>query len=315
MRIAHVSDLHLIALRGAVPFRMLNKRITGYANLVFNRSHALKEETARKVLSRVRDEKPDHVIVTGDIANLALEAEFHLARSVLDDVLGLHPSSVTIVPGNHDLYTRGSGRAARFATFLRPYLLSDMPDLTSSHPGGPFPVVKLRGPAAIIGLATAVPRPPLVSSGWLGPAQLAALDRILDSPEVRSRTPVVALHHPLFNPPSRLKARLEGLDDSADLVSRLSRLARGLVVHGHLHRRVWRTMLTATGQLEVVGATSASLSHASPERTAGFNLYEIDSDGAVAGITASILDSKSGEFHEASFARTTPRRPDEPGPR
>jgi 3',5'-cyclic AMP phosphodiesterase CpdA len=306
MLIAHVSDLHLVALRGAVPFRLLNKRITGYLNLVFNRSHALKEEIARKVLSHIRGQKIDHVVITGDIANLALEAEFNLARGVLDDVLGLHPSSVTIVPGNHDLYTRGSGKAARFATFLRPYLLSDMPDLVSSHPGGSFPVVKLRGPAAIIGLATAVPRPPLVSSGWLGPAQLAALDRILDSPEVRSRTPVIALHHPLLNPPSRLKARLEGLDDSADLVSRLSHLARGLVVHGHLHRRVWRTLRTDSGQLEVVGATSASLAHSNPERTAGYNLYEIGDDGRVAGITAMILDTKSGEFHKASFARTDP---------
>jgi 3',5'-cyclic AMP phosphodiesterase CpdA len=306
MRIAHVSDLHLVALEGAVPFRLLNKRISGYLNLVLNRSHSHKEEIARKILAHLREQSPDHVIVTGDVSNLALEAEFDLVRAVLDSVLGLDPASVTIVPGNHDLYTKGSARARRFAKSLRPYLLSDMPDLVSSHPGGPFPVVKLRGQAAIIGLSTAVPRPPLVSSGWLGPEQLAAFSRILESPEVRSRTPVIALHHPLLNPPSRIKARLEGIDDSADLVSRLSHLARGVVAHGHLHRRVWRTLVTQTGHLEVVGATSASLSHTSPERTAGYNLYEIDDTGAISRISATVLDAASGEFREAPFARIDP---------
>jgi 3',5'-cyclic AMP phosphodiesterase CpdA len=306
MRIAHISDLHLIALAGAVPFRILNKRLSGYLNLVLNRGHALKEDIARKVLSHVRAANVDHVIITGDVANLALEAEFDLARAVVDGVLGLDPASVTIVPGNHDLYTGGSARAARFATSFRSYLLSDMPDLVSQHPGGPFPIVKLRGPVAIIGLATAVPRPPLVSSGWLGPAQLAVLDRILESPEVRKRTPIVALHHPLINPPSRLKARLEGIDDSADLIKRLSRLSRGLVVHGHLHRRVWRTLRTETGHLEIVGATSASLAHPSPDRAAGYNLYEIADDGAIAGITAMVLDTESGEFRTTPFTRIDP---------
>jgi hypothetical protein len=178
-----------------------------------------------------------------------------------------------------------------------------MPDLVSQHPGGPFPIVKLRGPAAIIGLATAVSRPPLVSSGWLGPAQLAVLERILESPEVRSRTPVIALHHPLINPPSRLKARLEGIDDSADLIALLSRLSRGLVVHGHLHRRVWRTLRTETGHLEIVGATSAALEHPNPDRSAGYNLYEVDDSGAIASITATIFNAESGEFRAAPFER------------
>jgi 3',5'-cyclic AMP phosphodiesterase CpdA len=306
MRIAHVSDLHLVALEGAVPRRLLNKRLSGYLNLVFNRRHVLKEEISRKILSHLAECRPDHVIVTGDVSNLALEREFALARTIVDDVLKMDPASVTIVPGNHDLYTRGSARAARFAEAFAPYLVSDMPDRVSSHPGGPFPVVKLRGPVAIIGLSTAVPRPPLVSSGWLGPAQLAAFDRILDSPEVRSRTPVIALHHPLFNPASRIKARLEGIDDSAALLARLSRLGRGLVAHGHLHRRIWRTLRTETGHWDVVGATSASLAHPNPERAAGYNVYDIDDSGTVRAIAAMALDPASGEFTSAPFARTDP---------
>ena len=39
MRIAHISDLHVLALDGAVPFRLLNKRATGYANLKLKRGN------------------------------------------------------------------------------------------------------------------------------------------------------------------------------------------------------------------------------------------------------------------------------------
>ena len=40
-----------------------------------------------------------------------------------------------------------------------------------------FPVVKLRGPAAFIGLSTALPRLPFVAAGRLGQAQLDELER------------------------------------------------------------------------------------------------------------------------------------------
>ena len=75
---------------------------------------------------------------------------------MLDQVLGAPPASVTIVPGNHDVYTRGAARTKRFYGYFERYLSSDLPEQRASHPAGMFPVVKLRGPVAIIGLATAV---------------------------------------------------------------------------------------------------------------------------------------------------------------
>ena len=47
MRIAHISDLHVLALEGAIPFRLFNKRATGYANLKLHRKHAHKSEIVR----------------------------------------------------------------------------------------------------------------------------------------------------------------------------------------------------------------------------------------------------------------------------
>jgi 3',5'-cyclic AMP phosphodiesterase CpdA len=303
MRIAHISDLHILALAGAVPFRLFNKRATGYANLRLRRKHQHKSEIVRAIARHLSTSKIDHVVITGDVSNLALEAEFQAVRSVLDDVLRLPPSAVTIVPGNHDVYTRGAQKKRRFSQYFAPYLTSDLPSLGTEQPGGLFPIVKLRGPVAIIGLSTALARLPFVASGRLGLAQLQALEKILASPEVRKRTPVVLLHHPLFNPAtwSRMKARLEGLEDAGQLRELLTPLSRGLLLHGHLHRRIHHKLTTRGGHVDVVGATSASLVHSNAARMAGYNLYEIADDGAITALESFAYDEAAGDFRPTSI--------------
>ena len=89
---------------------------------------------------------------------------------------------------------------------------------------------------------------------------------------------------------------LEGLVD-ADVERRiLGRVARGLVLHGHLHRRMNRPLMTANGVLHAVGATSASMLHEDRDRMAGFNLYEIATDGAVERVGAQRFVPDSGTF-------------------
>jgi len=272
MRIAHLSDLHLLSLEGAVPFRLLNKRLTGYANLRFYRKSVHRPFAAEAAAREIRRLEPDHVVITGDVSNLALEVEFGLVRSFLDDTLGLPPDRVSLVPGNHDAYTMGSHRTQRFGRFFAPYLSSDLADISS---GTGFPYVRLRGPVAFVGLSTAVPRPPFVASGTLGDVQLQALEKVLDNPEVRARTLVLLQHHPWHNPPGFAKRLLEGLSDATAEGLLLRRVERGLLLHGHLHRRIHRTLATDRGHIDAIGATSASLLHDSDERMAGFNLYEI----------------------------------------
>lgn len=289
MRIAHLSDLHLLSLEGAVPGRLFNKRATGYANLKLKREHAHHAELVTSTLRAIREAAVDHVVITGDVTNLALEVEYELVRRALDETLAMSPRDVTIVPGNHDVYTGGAVRSRRFATYFAPYLEGDLPELAVENEGGSFPVVKLRGNVAFVGLSSAVTRPPLVAAGRLGDAQLAALERVLAHPEVARRTLVLAQHHPLHTPESRTKRLLEGLHDAAGLRSALEGSARGLVLHGHLHRRIQRRHATRAGHLDAVGATSASLAHASDERHAGFNVYEIADDGSIASIGSRLV--------------------------
>ncbi|WP_394821188.1 metallophosphoesterase family protein [Pendulispora albinea] len=305
MRIAHFSDLHILSLAGVLPHRFLNKRLSGYANLKLKRGHIHRPAYVRAIAREIARTSIDHVAITGDITNLALEPEFEAARALLQDALGLDPKNVSVVPGNHDLYTRGALRTRRFMRYFGPFVESDLPELAVDIGLGRFPFVRLRGPLAIVGLSSAVPRLPFVAAGRIGERQLDAFARVLAHPDVRSRTPVVLLHHPVQNPPSRLKTLLEGLEDADALTAHVQGFAHGLILHGHLHRRQQRHLETRAGKLHVVGATSASLHHDTHEKMASFNVYEFDDTGKLVEVESHILEPETETFRVTEVPHAT----------
>lgn len=304
VKIAHLSDLHVPAWQGVTLERCLNKRLTGLANLRLRRGHEHEGYALSAVARAVRERADiDHVVVTGDLTNLALEEEFEAARRFLAEELALDPSRVTVIPGNHDAYTRGAYESRRFERYLSSYATNDLPGASAMHEERAFPFVRIRGPVAIVGLSTAVPRPPLVASGEVGALQRAALHAVLAHSEVSSRFPVILIHHPWHRPPSLKKAMLDALDDRDELKEVLDVLPRGLLLHGHLHRRMRRTLGTARGKLDVLGATSASLVCDDPDRRAGFNVYEVDERGLV-GVESFRLDAQGARFEPAAIVAT-----------
>jgi 3',5'-cyclic AMP phosphodiesterase CpdA len=300
MRIAHVSDLHVLS-DTAVEWRemLFNKRITGYANTILRRGRVHRREYLERVLEGAT-RAADHLVVTGDITNLALESEYGEARELLDDAA--EDCETTVVPGNHDIYLPPVHRQRRFPHHFGRFLHSDFPDFALDLPSGPFPCVKLRGPAAIIGLTSAVPRPPFIAAGYLGEQQLQALARVLAHPEVARRLPVILLHHPPVDDRARWHQLRDGLVDAAALRRMLAPLARGLVLFGHLHRRVRCSLRTDGGSLDVVGASGAALDHDDTAIRAGFNLYEIEDDGSVMTVEAHVLDSAGRGFVRTTIA-------------
>ena len=66
----------------------------------------LTEGTLGTIVEAIKADKPDHLAVTGDLVNLALDAELELARLWLE-TLG-RPEDVSVVPGNHDAYVPGA---------------------------------------------------------------------------------------------------------------------------------------------------------------------------------------------------------------
>jgi 3',5'-cyclic AMP phosphodiesterase CpdA len=303
LRIAHFSDPHILSPT-AVDWRkiLFNKRITGYANLLLRRGRVYRREYLLAVFEAAAG-CADHVVVTGDITNLGLESEFDEARRLIDSVA--RRVEVTVVPGNHDIYLASILRERRFPAYFDKLLASDLPEYAVQLPVGPYPCVKLRGPAAIIALSSAVPRPPFVSSGKVGPVQIAALEKILTHPEVVRRTPVILIHHPPVDRRMRLAQLRDGLVDAASLRSSLASLRRGLLLFGHLHVRVRCKLRTMSGALDVVCASGAALDHPDPSIRAGFNLYEIDSEGAIATVQAHVFDPSDGTLRPTMIADRT----------
>lgn len=288
IRVAHVSDLHVLSRTGAGWRQIVfNKRITGYANLLLHRGRVHRRAFLEKVLAAAAD-AADELVVTGDVTNLALEHEYQQATDLLD--VAARNAEVTVVPGNHDLYLPSLAREGRFAHHFRRFLRSDLPALASDVPAGRFPTVRLREGLAIIGLSSAIPRPPFISAGRLGTAQLRALEVVLAHPEVQRRSPVILVHHPpVDRRPTVLRLR-DGLVDAPALQEVLSALSRGTLLFGHLHVRVRDELVTRSGRLDVIGASGAALDHPDPSVRAGFNLYHFEDDGRLASIEAHVLD-------------------------
>ncbi len=293
-RIAHVSDTHVLSPEGVQWREMLfNKRLTGWANTHLRRSRVYRRGYLQTVLAAAS--QADHLVVTGDVTNLALESEYRETLRLLGEVA--RKIEVTVVPGNHDLYLPRTSRDGRFAHHFGSFVSSDLPELAVKVPAGSYPFVRLRGPTAIIGLSSAVPRPPFVAAGYVGHAQLQALKTILDHPEVSRRLPVVLIHHPPVDSRNRLRQLRDGLTDAGSLCGVLAPLSHGLVLFGHLHCRV----RCALRSLDVVGASGAALDHPGDAIRAGYNLYEVD-EGRVARIEAHVLDAAGGALRRADVA-------------
>ena len=97
---------------------LAGKRALGYLNWTRNRQKFHRRDVLDALVSDMQAQAPDHIAITGDLVNLALEAEFAPARTWLESVGA--PDRVTVVPGNHDAYVRATRH--RFAETLGDYL-------------------------------------------------------------------------------------------------------------------------------------------------------------------------------------------------
>ena len=263
--LAHLSDPHLPPLPEARLRDLAGKRALGYLNWTRNRHKYHRREVLDALVADMQAQRPDHIAVTGDLVNLALEAEFTPAQAWLESV-GT-PQRVTVVPGNHDAYVRATRH--HFADAFEQYLRGD-----TAADGGSFPFLRRRGPLALIGVSSAVPTPPLMATGRLGRAQLDALDHHLAQMSADEAFRVLLVHHPLYS-----SSRMKRLTDSKALSAVLKRRGVELVLHGHDHVHSTMWLEGAGRQIPAIGVPSAS---ALPHRhypAAAYNLFSIARDG------------------------------------
>jgi 3',5'-cyclic AMP phosphodiesterase CpdA len=253
-----------------------------------------------RIVADVKAQGPDHIAVTGDLVNIGLPQEYIHALAWLEDVGP--PQHVTVIPGNHDIYSRlrsdaGTRRWAR-------YMVSDAEGARHGGEGVDFPFVRMLGPVALIGLNSAVPTPPLIASGRLGREQLERVAELLERLGAVGRFRLVLIHHP---PLTGQASRFRGLEDAAQLEAVLARHGAELVIHGHNHHNMLAWWPVPAGAVPIVGAPSAA--QANPykgEPLARYNLYRIEGPPWTIELAGRGLRETGGPIVEIERRRLSP---------
>ena len=199
MLLAQISDTHIKA------DRKLAYGIVDTAGML--------ERCVADVLRR--PQRPDAVIVTGDLVDYGRPDEYALLRELLAPLT----MPLYLMPGNHD--ERGALRAS-------------FPDHAYLRQWEPFIQYAIDDfPVRIVALDSVIP---MQGGGTLCSERLAWLDRTLAA--LPERPTVVALHHPPFVTGIGHMDRV-GFDASealATVIRRYSQVER--VIAGHLHRPI-----------------------------------------------------------------------------
>jgi Icc protein len=250
MRIAHVSDLHLlepdVGLRSALE-RLRLFYLSAYRPL----GAAGRISRFRRALESAQASGFDHLVITGDLTEDGKPAQFEEVARVLAESR-IAPERVTLIPGNHDAYEdRGSWTRALEGP-LRPWAA------TSGR--APGKVIDL-GEAALLPVSTSVHQHWASSFGHIDDEQFDALERRSSDPGLSRKAIVVVQHHAPH--PYRFGPMqwLDGLREHARLLALLARRATVQVLHGHLHYAITR-VLGPAGIVRVFGAPAVVQSKA-----------------------------------------------------
>ncbi|MAB00644.1 MAG: metallophosphatase [Stappia sp.] len=263
IRLAHLSDPHLGPLPAARLRDLLSKRVIGYVNWHRSRARAMTGAWLDGLLADLDACAPDHIALTGDLVNIALDREIAAAADWLE-TLG-PPADVSLVPGNHDAYVQGALKRAKKA--WGPYMTGDGED----EPG--FPYVRRRGPLALVGVSSARASGPWFATGRLGSRQARHLRDTLTDLGREGLFRVVMIHHP---PQSAATAWNKRLTDASRVRAAVKRAGAELVLHGHTHLATRETIEGPHGPVPVIGVPSASNGPGQRRPPARFNLFTID---------------------------------------
>jgi len=255
LRVIWLSDLHIGKVKKSGALFALKE--TGPVRRLFSpRKHLWSEsfasENLRYMQDRIGELKPDHILVTGDITNLALRNQFQKAREHFlmiqeradKSATDLLHNFWTILPGNHDVDRKflGTGLFGFSDAFKVTY--------NNGHNNPSFPFRKTLESRAskfkleIIGMNSTPDWPVEVvgmnARGKLGKEQKDRLGEFLEDVPRTGKFVVVALHHaPLSVPHIRSEwaeyfMALDG-KDAVDLINLCCTFEVKGILHGHYH--------------------------------------------------------------------------------
>ena len=295
---AHLSDLHLPHEPQLTWPQRLSKRQLSVMSWRRRRRAVQRPEILDALREELRSHRPDHVVVTGDITNFSLPAEFAGASRWLAELAP--QGAVSAVPGNHDAlvpvpFAEGLGQLATYMT---------------REDGWPF--ARRCGRVVFIGLKSAVPTAPLLASGRIGERQLARLEKVLQEEGAAGCTRVVLLHHP---PVDGAVSRRKALVDRGALRAVLKRAGAELVLHGHAREARLESVPGPRGPIPVLCVPSSSAWPNPHDEAARWHLVSLPAAGAAAWARVQVRQwspATKGFVEAASYDLRLPDMPSFP---
>lgn len=264
-RLAHLSDPHIPPEVAPRRRELLSKRALGWTNWRRSRQRIHRREVLDALTGDMARHDPDHIAVTGDLAIVSTPSEWQACRQWLQSIG--RPDYVSLVPGNHDAYTRRAIPGVSAA--WREYMAGD--PHTTAHDG--FPYLRRRGPLAIVGCSSAVVSAPFLATGRVGREQFSRLRPLLRQLAEEGLFRVVLIHHPPLRMPGD---RYRRLTDAGTFLEMLAETGAELVLHGHEHTATLRWTPGPDQRVPIIGVPSASAIAHGGRPAAEYNLYEID---------------------------------------
>ena len=242
-RIAHLSDVHMLDAR---PSRSRAGYSMGHRFLSFGRplDAVGRQRKLAQALHAARRVGADHMVISGDLTEIGAPGEFESLAETLHDS-GIAPHHVTLVPGNHDLYTSPDGWKWALQGPLAAY------EPTSAT--APGKIVECAG-VRFMPIDVARYQPVTRSAGWIEDDAIDAIDRRAGDVGLVDRPLVVVQHHPPFVRTTQAWQWIDGLVGAARLMALLETFRNLFVLHGHLHSAVNRVL--SCGVARVLGATA-----------------------------------------------------------
>lgn len=261
-------------------------RLLHLSDLHFGRE---RPELIAPLIALAHELHPDVTVISGDLTQRARAGQYRAAAALLRAL----PGPVLAVPGNHDM-PLWNPLARAFCPFRR-WRRAVSPDLE--------PMAET-GDLRVVGLNTADPR--VWQRGLIRPAALErATARLRGARAGQLR--IVALHHPLDQPPQSRKQPMAG---AAGAALALAEAGADVILCGHLHQ--WAAAPYARregGRLMLVVQAGTTLSTRLRGEENDLNL--IEQDGAAVRVTryaargdeARFRPDRVSLFHQPDTAR------------
>jgi 3',5'-cyclic AMP phosphodiesterase CpdA len=196
-------------------------------------------ETARRVGAQ-------HFVLSGDLTEIGAPGEYETLAEVLHDS-GIAPDRMTLVPGNHDMYSSADAWRWALAGPLAAYAR------TSAREPGPGKIVEVPG-ATLLPLDATFHQPVTRSAGLVTDETMESIERRASDPALAHKPLVVVQHHPPFVRKTSALHWLDGLVGASRLMVVLEKFRHLWVLHGHLHAIVDRAL--GCGVSRIRGATA-----------------------------------------------------------